>query len=281
MTSKHRIPMIIFPILTAASALLLTVCLVFFFDAESGYFERGLGVPVRVAFALAYLSGLVLCAASGFLTPKNAELRTPNEVGEYKLRFALPGTVLVLLGALEILLEFEPISEISLLVGLGACLFGAYLLLLGAGRGFEPRVPTLLCIYFSACLPVGATLGNDSNYYRYINSVENRLEAVFCICFAIYILYEGNRIATGVHSRHHRSAMLATLHSGSTLAIAYLLSYLIGEVNESARAYRMLVVLAVCAAIGFELSRYRKLTEPQDEDEIESESEVEAEGSEE
>ncbi len=279
--------MIIFSILTAVSVLLLTVCFLLFFDAESGYFENGLGVPVRVAFAFLYLSGLLLCAVSGFLTPKDAEIRTPNEVGKYKLRFAAVGTVLVLLGALEILLELEPISEISLLVGLGACLFGAFLLLLGAGKGFEPRIPTLLCIYFSACLPVGAALGNDSNYYRHINSVENGLEAVFYICLAVYILYEGNRIATGTHSRHHRSAMLAVLHSGYTVAISYLFSYLLGKTSEPARAYRMLIILAVCAAVGFELSRYRKLTEPQIEieneieDEIENETEAENEDSEE
>lgn len=248
--------MITLAALTFLSTFFLTLCLVLFLEPNEGYFATGKGVPLRIAFAAVYLLGLALCVVCGFLTPRGKAQQTENTVsGSHKLRFTFVGTLTVLLGALEILLNLEHSTEISLIVGVGACLYGLYMLLVGARSGFEARIPTVLCLYLGALMPLGISLGNTSNYYRHINSVENDLSTVFCISFMIYILYEGNRLTSGTHSRFHLSAMLATLHSGVSLAVAYILAYLSGTANETSRLYQMLLVLAACIAVAVELAR--------------------------
>lgn len=278
LNSKQRTLMLALAALTFLSIFFLTLCLVLFLEPDEGYFAVGKGVPLRVAFAAAYLLGLVLCVLCGILTPRTEVLQTENTVsGPHKLRFTLAGTLTVLLGALEILLNLEHSVEISLIVGVGACLYGLYMLLVGAHSGLEARIPTVLCLYLGACMPLGISLGNTSNYYRHINSVENDLSTVFCISFMIYILYEGNRLTSGTHSRFHLSAMLATLHSGTSLAVAYILAYLSGTANETSRLYQMLLVLAVCIAVAVELARYLSINpphpDPEDADAKESEEE--------
>lgn len=261
MTSKRKfyISLAVLVATTLLSALFLTACLALYFEPDEGYFKAGEGVPLRIAFAAVYILGLILCAVCGRLAPGGEELPRQNGVLAYKLRFVLSGTVLVLLGALEILLDLELSSEVSLMVGIGACLFGVYLLLVGAGKGFIASPAVLLCLYFSILLPIGITLGNSSNYYRHINSVENGLGAVVCISMMIYILYEGNRLVSGVHSRLHVVSMLAVLHSGLSIAVPYSLAYIGGSVNEASRFLQMVIILAFCAAVGAELARYLRL----------------------
>ncbi len=263
LNSKHRTLMIVLAALTFLSTFFLTLCLVLFLEPNEGYFAVGEGVPLRAAFAAVYLLGLALCVVCGFLTPRGKAQQAENAVsGSHKLRFTLAGTLIVLLGTLEILLNLEHSVEISLIVGVGACLYGLYMLLVGARSGFEARVPTVLCLYLGVCMPLGISLGNTSNYYRHINSVENDLSTVFCISFMIYILYEGNRLTSGAHSRFHLSAMLATLHSGVSLAVAYILAYLSGTANETSRLYQMFLVLAVCIAVVLELARCLSIDPP-------------------
>ena len=234
---------------------LLLVSLLYYFEAENGYFVRGEVTPVL--FWAFFLFGTMLCIVPAFFTRRAESVRTDDLIwGKDKTALALVGTVVVVLGAINLL--FNAISRddtVCLLFSIGQFAFGSYLLLVAVkGYGSSPTKSVLL--FLSGLIPIASMLNDNSNYMHHMNSVENTLCAVFGIAFLIYIIYEGNRIATGTHSRWHFPAMLFVSHAGLAFSAPYMLAYVFGAVDDDMRFFRAIVIFMITVGIRVLLERY-------------------------
>lgn len=234
---------------------LFLVSLLYYFDAENGYFVRGEVTPVL--FWAFFLFGTMLCIVPAFFTRRGESVRTDDLIwGKNKTALALVGTLVVVLGAINLL--FNAISRddtVCLLFSIGQFAFGAYLLLVAVkGCGSSPIKSVLL--FLSGLIPIASMLNDNSNYMHHMNSVENTLCAVFGIAFLIYIIYEGNRIASGTHSRWHFPAMLFVSHAGLAFSAPYMLAYVFGAVDDDMRFFRAIVIFTITVGIRVLLERY-------------------------
>lgn len=240
---------------TFTSAALLLLCFLFSFDAQKGYFE---GSFLPVTFCIVFVAGIVNSLVGITSFKKEHIIKTPAGLAGHKVGIALGATATILLGLLNLLFNTAENSTVLLLTSIGACSFGIYFLIIAAKGFFTYSKTKLICLFISTAFPVGAVLGNNSNYYRSINSVENILGVVFAICLLTYILYEGKYLYSGVHSKMYFSAMMLASHAGITLSSAYMLAYLLKAVNEETRFYQMLLVLVISVLIKMELDRFVK-----------------------
>lgn len=234
---------------------LLLISLLYCFEAENGYFVRGEVTPVL--FWAFFLFGTMLCIVPAFFTRRGESVRTDDLIwGKDKTALALVGTVVVVLGAINLL--FNSISSddtVCLLFSIGQFAFGAYLLLVAVkGCGSSPK--KLVLLFLSGLIPIASMLNDNSNYMHHINSVENTLCAVFGIAFLIYIIYEGNHIASGTHSRWHFPAMLFVSHTGLAFSAPYMLAYVFGAVDDDMRFFRAIVIFMITVGIRVLLERY-------------------------
>ena len=132
---------------------------------------------------------------------------------------------------------------------------------------FNLTLAKLFSLLLGACMPVGMILGNNSNYNRHINSVENTLCAIFAVCVLLYILYEGNFTAKGIYTGAYFPSALVALHSGTVISLAYICAYLLGILNEEARFYQMLLTIVLCVAIRIRLGDVAKTADSKTPDE--------------
>lgn len=238
---------------TLASCALLLLCFIFSFEADKGYFVWG---ALPVFFCITFGAGMLISFIAAESFKKGEIVKTPIALTEGRTKLALCATVTILLGVLNFLLNGKEHETVLLFVSLATCAIGIYFLLIARSSSFTFSKARLICLFVAILLPLGITLGNNSNYLRSINSVENKLSAIFSISLLLYILYEGKHLYEGAHSRLHFSSMLLTTHCGITLSSAYMLAYLFGAVNEEARFYQMILVLAVSITVKVELDRF-------------------------
>ncbi len=249
---------------SGVSTVLLFFAFLYDFDVKNGYFEGGaLGITFTVFFAL----GFVPAIAGLFLNKKELIIKElPDEKGN-KNALAIFGTLLILAGVCEILLDKTAHETVSMLVGMGIGGFGIYFLMLAVKSKFNLTLPKLFSLLLGACMPVGMILGNNSNYNRHINSVENTLCAIFAVCALLYILYEGNFTSKGIYPSAYLSSALAALHSGTVISVAYICAYLGGILNEEVRFYQMLLTLVLCVSIRVRLGDVAKTADSKTEGE--------------
>ena len=244
--------------LSCISTILLFLTFMLDFDATNGYFEGG---ALSIAFIAVFALGFVPPIAGLFVNKKDAIVKElPNPDGN-KNALAIFGTLLILAGVCEILFDKTAHETISMLVGIGICGFGIYFLILAIKSHADLTLPKLFALLLGACMPVGMILGNNANYHRHINSVENALSAIFAVCALLYILYEGNFAFKSVFGGVYFPAALVALHSGTTISLAYICAYICGIVSEETRFYQMLLVLLLCVAIRVRLGDVAKSTD--------------------
>ncbi len=246
------------------SIVLLFLAFLYDFDVKNGYFEGG---ALSIAFIALYIIGFIPAIAGLFLNKK--ELLTkelPNQSGN-KNSLAIIGTLLVLAGVCEILFDKSAHETVSMLVGIGICGLGIYFLTSAVKSKFNLTLAKLFSLLLGACMPVGMILGNNSNYNRHINSVENTLCAIFAVCVLLYILYEGNFTAKGIYTGAYFPSALVALHSGTVISLAYICAHLLGILNEEVRFYQMLLTLVLCVAIRIRLGDVAKTADSKTPDE--------------
>lgn len=246
--------------ITAVVTLLLLLCFVFSFDAENGYFDRG---ALPIIFYVAYGAGAVISLLSLLIPSEFETLETPDVVDQKSKPFFLASAIAtVLLGGLSFTMPQESTDlKITLGIGIGTICFGIYVIYTSI-VGYRYDLLKLVFLFFSMSLPVMLGLGNNSNYYRHLNSVENILTALFSISFLVYILFESRRVAHGRHSGWHFVSMLWMLMSGASLSIAYFVAFMLDKVTESYRFYQMLIILSISAFMAFESNRFVRTLTP-------------------
>ena len=237
------------------STVLLLLCFKSSFDAESGYFVEG---TLPTIFWIFYIAGIVLPFVATMMLNKSQTIKTSNEIGFLKIPFLV---LAVSLTACAIAFNLVLSDSNTLPIFIGICFFAVYILLCAANKGYNSSALKILLIYLSATLPVSMIMYNNSNIMRHINSVENTLTVVFGLSFMTYILYEAKRIYLGMHSRWHFCSMLLTLHTGTTLSIAYILAYLSKSVFEKPRFLQAIAIFFVTCIIALEFFRFLKDSE--------------------
>lgn len=234
------------------STVLLLICFKSSFDAESGYFEKGI---LPTIFWIFYIAGIILPFLATMLINKSQTIKTSNEIGFLKIPFLI---LAVLLTACAIAFNLILANSNTIFLVIGTCFFAIYTVLCAASKGYNPSALKILLIYLSATLPISMITYNNSNNLRHVNSVENTLTVVFGLAFMTYILYEAKRIYLGTHSRWHFCSMLLVWHTGATLSIAYILAYLSESVFEKPRFLQAIAILLATCIVGIELIRFLK-----------------------
>lgn len=254
-------------LLTLLSTGLLLMSFLFTFDAVNGYFINGI---LPTLFKIVFVLGIIFSLVSAFAFCKQEIIKTDNNATAYKIIFIIIAAALALSSLVFNIFTVNKhfTSEMA-----GICFFAIFVMLCAAKDGYKYSHTKLACLLLSALFPLAMTIDNNSVMHRHSNSVENTLSSVFAIAFLLYILYEGNRIFTGQHSRWHFSSMLLASHTGFTLSISYIAAYITGNVNEKTRLYQMILIFILSVFTELELIRFTKAAEsrsPQEWDEIES-----------
>ncbi len=236
-------------ILSFISCLTLILSFALSFDKTSGYFESGSALPIIaiICYSLGCIASFSpLLASRDIISVGSLNTFLKNE----KNSFALLGTACILFGALGFLLNtgLRTNDLILYLLGIGAMSFGAYFLLLTGKNGYKKiKAAKILLLLLCAAFPVGVMFHGNSDYHRAMNSVENYLGTVFGISFLLFILYEGKRVTDEAHAPMHFASMLLLLFTGTSFPIAYIISFLIGSVNEELRLLQMIAMLLFAA----------------------------------
>ena len=259
-------------ILTAISAILLFLSFKFSFDALNGYFTDAL---LPVLFKLTFALGILLSLSTIPMQSKNKIIKTENLAGKFSKAYITIALILVLcsLGA-----NFLFAHKLFSIMIASTCSFAIFIISCAGKRGYQYSHAKLLLLLASIAFPVIANLDNSRVLYRHSNSVENSLTSVFTIAFLIYILYEGNRLFKGVHSRWHFASMLLLTHAGFALSSAYIAAYLTYSVNEKFRFYEMILIFIISVFVEIELIRFVKCAASRTQaewDEVEREHESE------
>ena len=255
--------------LTLISAFSLLLAFIFAFDEKLGYFDFSAKSSFPCySFMICYALGFLTTIAMGFSTSKKLIIKTPSTFQGTHNSTAIAGTCAILFGALSIILNnASTVDSASTMIGAGAISFGAYCLLVTTNIGEKANIAKIITLLGFALTPLGMNLGNNSNYYRSINSVENSLSIIFGITSLIYILFEGKSISSDNHSRWHVPAALLAEHCGITLSTAYMLAYLLDAVFEPWRFVQMTIVLCISIAISSRRKQLLKLAQAKTEDE--------------
>lgn len=240
-------------IVCAMSALILIIAFATSFDSKNGYFDNGV---FPQAFAVFLIVQAIVALASAVALPSRSAFKTSDDLETESPLFILIGIILIVLSAFGALLGSDEGEKYALLPHIGTALFGLYVFIVGLYRSYEYKFIKLITLYLSIIFPVSIFLNNNLNYGRHINSVENLLTTAFVISFLFYVICEGRRITHGTHSRWHFSSMAITFSTGVSFSAAYMLSYIFGVVNESQRAYEMLMIFFICSYIYIEAKRF-------------------------
>lgn len=240
--------------LTVASTVLLTLSFALSFDAINGYFTSS---ALPILFNVCFTAGILFSLASVLLLPRKEIIKTENSTDDHKLIYIIFAAVLAICSIVVNLFAFSTYLTIAIA---GACFFALFILLLITKGGYKYSHLKLLFLLLSTLFPVLINTENSKDMYRHSNSVENMLTSVFVLAFLVYILYEGNRVFSGIHSRWHFASMLLLSHTGLSLSISYIVAYIIGGVYEKTRLYQMVLILIVSAFVEFELIRFVKLS---------------------
>ena len=241
-------------IITAIAFLLLLLCFMFSFDAENGYLSNG--ILTRMFFVV-YAIGVIAALLSLLIPSEFDILETPNSLNSTaKSYYTVATAAAVLIGALSLFLSKNVSNPKNLLFsGIGVICFGIYLITV-LKTGYEFNVFKLVFLFLSITTPVTISLGNNTNYYHHINSIENTLSVLFSIAFLMFILQEAKRICKHRHSGWHFASMLLTFMSGISLSGAYIAAYALYVVNEGYRLYQMLIIFIISTAVAFKLNRF-------------------------
>ena len=247
-------------ILTALSVVTLTFSFRWCFNSADGYFVKS---APPIIFSIIYLSGIIVSLIATFFINKSQIIKTNNEIGKMQVPYIIVTTLLAI-SVLACNLLSDDSFLLAASIGVGA--FTIYAMICSAKNGYNKGAIKILLVYLSVIFPVSVLLGNDTNYLRHMNSVENTLTTVFAISFMSYILYEAKRIHEGTHSRWHLSTMLLTVHTGIALSIPYIVAYLTKSVDEPQRFLQMIPILLISLFVGFELFRFIKEAEAHSQD---------------
>ena len=236
--------------LTAISTLILTIALIWCFEFDKGYFAQGVSPTL---FSIVYFLGVAFSVAAALTIDKKTIIHTSNEPGTIQIPqiiMAIAMTICILIG----ILMFTSLMLIWSFYG--AFAFVIYVLICAAKSGYKSSAAKIFLVYASALFPVTTMLLNNANYMRHVNSVENILFAVFSMAFMSYILYEAKRLYDGTHSRWHFFSMLATLHTGISLSVAYIIAHYKNNFGDNTRFYQMIIVLIISIIVALELVRF-------------------------
>jgi len=243
-------------IIALTLAILLLMCFRFEFEADNGYLGGGL---LTVLFYVLYALGAIVCFSSILLPSEFEIITTPDEISGKSTRRSstIISIATILFGFLGFFLSDSPIKIGSVaLSGLGVALFGAYFALLLSRKGRSFGLSKVIFLFASIIFPISITLGNNQNYFYYINSVENKLTALFGCSFLFYILQEAIRVCRAKHTAWHFTSMLLTCMSGFCLTVSYILAFAFELVKGGDRLYQMLLILAVSLLVGIELRSF-------------------------
>ncbi|MBR2381012.1 MAG: hypothetical protein IKA84_00765 [Clostridia bacterium] len=247
--------------LTAISAVVLTFSFRWCFNSADGYFVKS---APPIIFSIVYFAGIVLSLAATLSLDKKQIIKTKNEIGKMQVPYIATATAL----ALSVLACNLLSDDVFLAAGsLGVGAFLLFIMLCSVKSGYDKSALKVLLLYLSVIFPLSMIFGNDTNYLRHMNSVENTLTVVFSLSFMSYILYEAKRIHEGVHSRWHFGTMLLTVHSGFAFSSAYIVAYLTKSVDEPLRFLQMIPMLLISLFVGFELFRFVNEAESHTEEE--------------
>ena len=247
-------------VLTALSTLSLLASFMFAFDMTNGYFTNGF---LPVIFKIVFILGTVLSLASAFAFDKHKIIKTDNTVKGWRILVILAAALVILS---QIFNRFA-LNKHFAFAAVGICFFALYVFFCATRGGYTYSHFKLACLLLSVIFPVIMTINNDAALHRHSNSVENHLSAIFSIAFIMYILYEGNRLFTGSHSRWHFPSMLFLSHSGLSISLAYIIAYLSYDVNERIRFYQMILVLLISIVAEIQLWRFVKIAESRTKEE--------------
>ena len=235
-------------VLTAISALLLFLSFLFAFDAQNGYFTDA---ALPKIFIIVYAVGIIICLATIFAANKDRIIKTKCEQNS-NVSYAIIGLITIFLGIFDVLFNKSAHESVTMMTGVGTCAFGMYFLLRALKKDL-PRHLLLVCLFFSAALPLGIAMSNNSNYYRHINSVENSLCAIASASLMLYILYEGKSLFEERMPRARVSSMLLSSFCSLSFATPYFLAFLVGGVYEEYRFKQMLPVIIICILINLQI----------------------------
>ena len=264
-------------ILTLLSILFLTLSFVFSFDELNGYFEDGI---LPILFWIVFILGMAAPIVSALLLSKNEIIKTDDDIGKSKTGYAIFAGLLALFA---IIFKIFSMSSYSTTAILGACSFMLYLVLC-VSSGHQYNWLKALSLLLSIIFPLATNTENTLVLERHSNSIENLLTSIFVISFLLYILYEGKRIFTGVHSRWHMASMILASHTGLSISIAYVIAYGFEAVNEITRLPQIAFILIISLFIQFELFEFIRRSEAhtkEERDALEAPDEVITEESEE
>ena len=255
MTNQKRIEAfhILSIILTSFSMIFLTLAFCLSFDAAEGYLTRGLFTDAFMVFLGIQIIVPFVCALA---IPSGKVATTDNDLDRRAIPTAIVGVVLVLISMLGIILNDSHTADLTLIIASGSCCFGIYLLIMSVRGGYKFSLAKLICLYLSVLLPFGIHLGNNSNYLRHINSIENILTSIFSVSFLLYILYEAKRLYKGVHSRMHLLAMMLTFSTGLSFSAPYIVASIFGLTNDMIKMHEALIILFISIYVIIEQKRF-------------------------
>jgi formate-dependent nitrite reductase membrane component NrfD len=210
--------------MSAAASFLLLLSLIFSFDPISGYFNGG---ALPTLFIIIYVSGAVASVVVPLVIRTN-EKTVVADVPSKSITNAqaILSILCIFAGLVIILLNPSISSDAYLFIALGGVCFGLYFLIADSKPHGESRFLKLGLLAPTLALPYGIFFGNNSNFARHINSVENALCAIFCIFICAYIYNKGRNISDPKVTKWQLGFNLAAVFSGIAFSIPYILAFL-------------------------------------------------------
>ena len=234
-------------IMSVAAAFTLLLSFMLSFDPQNGYFRMS---ALPIIFIIIYASGIIasiILPHVASLKPSTVRVQAPNK-GIANTQAIL--SVLCVFAGLATILFYPSITlDEYVYIGLGSVFFGLYFLI--AAPKPNSKMLKLILLAPSLALPFGIIFGNNSNFARHINSVENILCAIFCIFFSAYIYNKGRNLSDDRITKWQLGFNLAAVFTGSAFSVSYIFSFLLGSVNEISRLFHaviMLFVSLICAS---------------------------------
>ena len=232
-------------LLTFITTALLLSSFIFSFDMINGYFTDGI---LPILFNIFLIIGILASFACSFVFRKGEIVKTENSDKLQKIAAAfIAGALIIASFSYRVTIGKTSLAIIGVL-------FFAMFTAISSNRGqYTYNWVKIVCLLLSSLFPLIMSIQNNSVMLRHSNSVENMLSSVFGIAFLIYILYEGNRIFKGEHSKWHYASMLLLTHTGFSLSISYIVVYLMGIATESTRFSQMIIVFIISIFVEIEL----------------------------